>query len=133
VSDPNVELVRETLNRFNSGDHEAILELISEDFVSEVPPSMSAEPDTYEGHDGVRRYLQAFEGLIDDVRFEALEFHAQGDLVIVDLLLKGRGAASGISVEQRAAVATWIEHGKVTRMQPYPDVDSARADLRPAR
>jgi ketosteroid isomerase-like protein len=133
VSDPNVELVRETLNRFNSGDHEAIFELVSEDFVSEVPPSMSAEPDTYEGHDGVRRYLQAFEGLIDDVRFEPLGFEAEGEVVIVDLVLKGRGSASGIAVEQRAAVAAWIDGGKVARMQPYPDVESARAALRPAR
>jgi ketosteroid isomerase-like protein len=130
VTDPKVELVRETLNRFNSGDLEAIFELLSEDFVADVPANMSAEPDTYEGHEGVRRYLEAFKGLIDDVRFEALEFHVEGDLVLVDLILKGRGAASGISVEQRAAVASWIEHGKVRRMQPYPDVQSARAALR---
>jgi ketosteroid isomerase-like protein len=130
MTDPKVELVRELLERFNRGDRDAIFELLSEDFVTEVPPSMSAEPDVYEGHAGVGRYLDAFEGLIEEVRFEAVEFHLEGEQVIVDLVLKGRGVASGIAVEQRAAVVHWIADGKITRMQPFPDVEAARDALR---
>jgi ketosteroid isomerase-like protein len=130
MAESNVDLVRELLERFNRNDRAAIFELLSEDFVAEVPPTLSAEPDVYEGHDGARRYLDAFEGLIDDVRFEALEYHTEGEQVIVDLLLKGRGAVSGIAVEQRSAVVHWIAGGKVTRMDPYPDVEAARASLR---
>jgi ketosteroid isomerase-like protein len=125
-----IDLVRELLERFNASDRTAIFELLSEDFVAEIPPALSAEPDVYEGHDGARRYLDAFDGLLDDVRFEALEFHVEGEQVIVDLLLKGRGAASGIAVEQRAAVVHWIADGKVTRMDAYPDLEAARASLR---
>ena len=128
----NVDLVRELLERFNRHDHDALFELISEDFVAEVPPSLSAEPDVYEGHAGVRRYLEAFDGLMDDVRFVPLELHEEGDHVIADLLLKGRGAVSGIEVEQRSAVVHWIEDGKVTRMAPFPDLDAAREALRRA-
>jgi ketosteroid isomerase-like protein len=130
MGEPNVELVRELLERFNRSDRAAIFELLSEDFVAEVPPSLSAEPDVYEGHEGAERYLDAFDGLIDDVRFEVLEYHTEGEQVIVDLILKGRGAVSGIEVEQRSAVVHWIEDGKVTRMDPYPDVEAARAALR---
>jgi ketosteroid isomerase-like protein len=129
MTDPKVELVRELLERFNRGDRDAIFELLSEDFVSEVPPSLSAEPDIYEGHAGVRRYLDAFDGLMEDVRFEALEFHVVGEQVVVDLVMKGRGVASGIAVGQRSAVVHWIADGKVTKMNPYPDVDAARAAL----
>jgi ketosteroid isomerase-like protein len=130
MGEPNVELVRELLERFNRNDRAAMFELLSEDFVAEVPPSLSAEPDVYEGHEGAERYLDAFDGLMDDVRFEVLEYHTEGEQVIVDLLLKGRGAVSGIEVEQRSAVVHWIEGGKVTRMDPYPDVEAARAALR---
>jgi ketosteroid isomerase-like protein len=130
MAEPKVELVRELLERFNTGDRAAIFELLSEDFISEVPPSLSAEPDVYRGHEGARRYLDAFDGLLDDVRFEVLEFHLAGEQVIVDLVLKGRGAASGIAVEQRSAVVHWIAGGKVTRMDPFPDVEAARASLR---
>jgi ketosteroid isomerase-like protein len=130
MSDPKVELVRRLLARFNGDEPGGIYELLAEDFVAEVPPSMSAEPDVYEGHAGVRRYMAAFEGLLEDVRFEALEFYVEGEQVIVDLVLKGRGVASGIAVEQRSAVVNWIADGKVTRMHPYPDLETARASLR---
>ena len=132
MAEPKVELVRELLDRFNGDRAGSIYELLSEDFVAEIPPSLSAEPDVYEGHDGARRYMNAFEGLIDDVRFEALEYHVEGEQVIVELVLKGRGAVSGIAVEQRTAVVHWISGGKVTRMDPYPDVEAARAALRRA-
>lgn len=132
MTDPKVELVREVLERFNRGDREAIFELLSDDFVSEIPPSLSAEPDVYEGHAGARRYLDAFEGLMEDVRFEAREFHVEGEHVIADLVMKGRGVASGIPVEQRSAVVHSIAGGKVTRMDPYPDLESAREALRRA-
>jgi ketosteroid isomerase-like protein len=130
MADPKVELVRELFERINGDDPDLAYELLSEDFVAEVPPSVSAEPDTYEGHAGVRRYMDAFEGLIDDVRFEPVEFHLEGERVIVDLFLKGRGAASGIEVEQRAAVMHWVSAGKVTRMKVFPSVEAARASLR---
>lgn len=130
MSDPNVELVRELYQRVN-GDHPgSIYELLSEDFRAEVPPSMSAEPDVYEGHAGVRRYMDAFRGHLDDVRFEVVGIHLDGEHVIVDLLLKGRGAASGIPVEQVSAVVHTVTDGKVARMDIYPDVDTARASLR---
>jgi ketosteroid isomerase-like protein len=130
VTDPKVELVRELLDRFNRSDRSGIFELLSEDFVAEVPPTLSAEPDVYEGHEGAQRYLDAFDGLIEDVRFEPLDFHVEGEQVIVELVLKGRGVASGIEVEQRTAVVHWIADGKVTRMDPFPDLEAARAALR---
>ena len=133
MSQSNLDLVRELMERFNGDDRYAVLELLSEDFVAEVPPSLSAEPDVYRGHEGARRYLQGFDGLMEDVRFEVLELHEEGEQVIVELLLKGRGVASGIEVAQRAAVINWVEGGKVTRMQPFPDLDAARERLRRSR
>jgi ketosteroid isomerase-like protein len=130
VTDPKVELVRELFDRFNRSDRGAMFELLSDDFVAEVPPTLSAEPDVYEGHAGARRYLDAFDGLIEDVRFEALGFHLEGEQVIADVVLKGRGVTSGIAVEQTSAVVHWIADGKVTRMDPYPDLETARAALR---
>jgi ketosteroid isomerase-like protein len=130
VPDPNVEVVRELYERVNGDDPESIYELLSEDFVADVPPSLSAEPDVYVGHAGVRRYMNAFQGHLDDVRFEVLGFHPEGECVIVDMLLTGRGAASGIPVEQGSAVVHWVAGGKVTRMDVYPDVETARASLR---
>jgi ketosteroid isomerase-like protein len=130
MSESSAATVRRLFERFDPDRLESALELISEDFVAEVPGSMSAEPDVYEGHDGARRYFAGFDGLIEDVRFEPIEFVEHGDAVIVWLRLTGRGAASGIEVEQHAAVVTWVKDGKVTGMQPHPDMEAAREALR---
>jgi ketosteroid isomerase-like protein len=122
-------IVRELFERYNAGGVESALELLSEDFVAVVPPSMSAEPDVYEGHDGARRYFAGFEGLMDDVRFEPIALEEHDEAVIALLRFSGRGAVSGIDVDQQVAVVTWIDDGKVTRMEPYPDMDEARAVL----
>ena len=129
MSESSLATVRQLFERFELGRLEAALELVSEDFVAEIPGSMSAEPYVYEGHDGARRYFAGFDGLIEEVRFEPLEFLEDGDAVIVWLRLTGRGAASGIEVEQHAAVVTWVKDGKVTGMEPHPDVETARQAL----
>ena len=67
----------------------------------EVGPETSAEPDTYEGVDGGRRYFAGFEGALDEVRFELLAVHEEaGDRLIADVKLSGLGAATRIPVEQ---------------------------------
>jgi ketosteroid isomerase-like protein len=129
MAESSLDLVRELFERFNSGDRDSVLELLAEDFIAEVPPSMSAEPDVYQGHEGALRYFQGFEGLMEDVRFEPVEFHEHGDTPIVELLLVGRGAASGIEVAQRAVVIVWVEEGKVKRTQPFPDLEAAQEHL----
>jgi ketosteroid isomerase-like protein len=130
VAEPNVEVVRELYERINGDDPGSFYELLSTDFRAEVPPSLSAEPDVYQGHAGVRRYMDAFQGHIDDVRFEVLGIHLAGEEVIVEMVITGRGATSGIPVEQRSAVVHWVAGGKVTRMDVHPDLEVARASLR---
>jgi ketosteroid isomerase-like protein len=129
MSAPDVDTVRRLFERFDRDGLDLALELISEDFVVEVPGSMSAEPDVYRGHDGARRYFAGFDGLMEEVRFEPIELVEHRGAVIVWLRLSGRGAASGIEVDQHAAVVTWLADGKVTRMEPYPDMDAAREAL----
>jgi ketosteroid isomerase-like protein len=127
VAASNLELIRALYERFRQDDVASTLELLSEDFVGEVPPSLSAEPDVYEGHEGALRYMRGFDGLMEDVRFELVELHEQGDVVIAELRWMGRGATSGAEIDQPVVVVHEIEDGKIKRMDPYPDLESARA------
>lgn len=129
VATSNVDLVQALYHRFTLDDVASALELLSEDFRGEVPPSMSAEPDVYEGREGALRYMRAFEGFIEDVRFEPLEVREHGGKVIAELRMVGRGATSGIEVDLPVVVVHEIEDGKVKRMDPYPDLDAALAAL----
>ena len=129
MSESSVEIVRRLFERFDRDGLESALDLLAEDFVSEVPGSMSAEPDVYQGREGARRYFAGFDGFIDDVRFEPIELTAVDDAVLAWLRLTGRGTVSGIEVEQHAAVIARVRDGKVMRLDPYPDMDSARQAL----
>ena len=62
---------RRLFDRYAGAGIEAVLDGFDEDVVIEIPADMSAEPDTYHGHDGVRRYFAGFDGMIEDVRYEA--------------------------------------------------------------
>jgi ketosteroid isomerase-like protein len=130
VSQSNVEVVQRLFDLFAEGGVEPTLELIDPGVVVEIPPDMSAEPDTYHGHEGVRRYFGGFEGMLDDVTYEALELTPVGDdHVLAHVRLTGRGASSGLDVGLEPYVVHELADGKVVRMRPYPDLESARAAL----
>jgi ketosteroid isomerase-like protein len=129
VTDSNVDVVRRLFELYASGGIDAVLEVMHEDVVIEIPPDMSAEPDSYVGHAGARRYFAGFDGMMEDVRYEALELTPVGDRVLAHARLGGRGASSGVDVGLDAYVIHELSDGKVVRMRPYPDLDSARAAI----
>ena len=129
MTDSNLEVVRRLFDQYAEGRVEAVLDGAGENLVIEIPPDMSAEPDTYHGHDGVRRYFGGFEGMIEDVRYEALELTAAGDLVLAHIRLSGRGVSSGVDVDLEAYVIHQLAEGKIVRIRPYADLESAQAAL----
>ena len=112
VATSDREVVLALYEGFRPGEAASALELLSEDFVGE-------------GREGALRYMRAFEGFMEEVRFEPLQVHEHGERVIVELRLVGRGATSGIEVDQRAVVVHELEDGKIKRMDPYPDLETA--------
>jgi ketosteroid isomerase-like protein len=127
VTEPNVAVVRRLFERFETHGVEGVLETMDDDVLIEIPPELSAEPDDYRGHDGARRYFAGFAGMLDDVRYEALELMPVGDMVISHIRLSGRGASSGLDVDLEAFVLHELENGRIVRMRPYADLAGARA------
>jgi len=130
MSEASVEVVRRLFELYASGGIEPTLELMDEDIVIVIPPEMSAEPGTYRGHEGVRRYFAGFEGMLEDVRYEALELIPEGKYVLARARLAGRGVSSGLEVDLQTVVAHTLEGGKLTRIEPYTDLESAKDALR---
>jgi ketosteroid isomerase-like protein len=113
---------------FTDGGIEAILEYIDPEFEAVIPPELSAEPDVYRGHDGLRRWFSGFEGM-EDVRLQAERFSEHGEVVLVHAVMHARGSQSGIEVEQRVVQAWTVRDGKAVRVESFPDLDSARQAL----
>ena len=127
MSQSNVEVIRRLFDLYAEDGIEPVLEVMHPDVVIEIPPDMSAEPDTYRGHDGVRQYFAGFAGMLDEVRYQAVEIIPVGDAVVACARMSGRGASSGLDVGIDAYVLHELADGKVVRITPYPDLESARA------
>jgi ketosteroid isomerase-like protein len=128
-SQSDLQLVERLFAAFETGNIEAVIELISDDFLLVVPRSMSAEPDTYEGREGARRYMKAFEGAVDHVRLRAEELHAEEGCVLALVHVTGRGATSGLPIEMEAASVIRVRDGEITGIESHPDLATAREAL----
>jgi len=125
MSQRNVDIVRRGLEAFNSEDIERIIEFIHPDFETEVPPQYSAEPDTYVGHEGVRRYFETFREAMYEIRFQVEQLWDAGDAVVLALRLTARGRQTAIPVEQRLAQVWRVRDGKAVRVTTYSSVPEA--------
>jgi ketosteroid isomerase-like protein len=121
-------VVRQMLDALNSEGTEAALAWFAEDFHGVVPPELSAEPDSYDGHDGVRRYFDSFHEIVDDLRFDAEDLVELGpDAVAARGLITGSGRESGIPIEMRVPMLMRLRDGKLVEMSAYADWDDAVA------
>jgi ketosteroid isomerase-like protein len=127
VTGSNVEVVRRLFERYEREGIEGALETLDEDVLIEIPPELSAEPDDYRGHDGARRYFAGFTGMLDDIRYEAIDVTPVGDLVIAHIRLSGRGVSSGLDAELEAFVVHELANGRIVRIRPYADLVGAQA------
>jgi ketosteroid isomerase-like protein len=124
----NVERLRAAFEAFNSGEMERIFAFTHPEFEAEVPAELSAEPDTYRGHDGIRRYFESFEEAMDDIRFEPERFWEAGEKVVVTARLTARGRQTAIPVEQRFAQVWTIRDGQALSIDTYASLaDALRA------
>jgi ketosteroid isomerase-like protein len=121
----NVEVVRGMLEAYADGGVDAVIPFIHPDFHGEVPPEVSAEPDSYDGHDGVQRYFDLFAEVIDDLAFEPYEFVEAGDRVMTVSRLSGVGKGSGIPVEMEAYNVAVVRGDKLSAMFAFASREAA--------
>jgi ketosteroid isomerase-like protein len=125
MSQQNVDVVRQGLEAFNSEDMERILAFVDPDFETAVSGELSAEPDTYRGHDGIRRYFESFRDAMDEIRFEPERFWDAGEAVVVALRLTAQGRQTAIRVEQRIAQVWSIRDGRAVSVRTYTSIAEA--------
>ena len=129
MASENVEIVRRGFEAFNQDGVEGILPRIAPDFSVTTPPNLASEPDTYEGHEGVRRYFDSFYDVMDQIRWEPHAFHEIGGFVAVPFTLHARGKSSGLEVAQEAVQVWELRDGKAVTMQLFATLEEARAAL----
>jgi len=121
MSEENVETVRSAYAALAEQGPEALLAFIDPQFETTTPPSLAAEPDTFRGHDGLRRYFDSFGDAMEGVHFEGREFTAVGEQVLVDTVLHARGRTTGIETEQHLFLIWILREGLVIRVEAFAE------------
>ena len=128
MSQGNIERLLSGLDAFNSGDVERILTLVDPRFEVTIPGEVSAEPDTYRGHEGVRRYFETFAEAMADIRFAAERVWTAGEEdLVVELRLTATGRQTGIPVEQRVFLVWTVRDGRARKVSTYAALAPALA------
>ena len=126
MSRQDLEVVRSMLATLNESGVEAALDQIHPDFEGVTPPELSPEPDTYRGHEGIRRYFAGFEGVMDEVRWEADELmEAPDDRVVAGIRLVTRSVATELELELAVWQLCTVRDGKVLRIEGFAKREDA--------
>jgi ketosteroid isomerase-like protein len=125
VSEADIEVVRAGFAALREEGVEGLLPLVHPEFEMTTPPQLAAEPDTYRGHDGIRRYFDSFYDAMDEIRFEPGEFREAAGRVIAPVTLIARGRTTGIEVKQELVLVWTLRDGQATRLEPFATLDEA--------
>ena len=130
MSSENVELMRAALEEFNRAGIDAIADRVHPDFETTTPASMSVEPDTYRGPEGLRRWMDAWGDAMDEVRFEVDELlDADDEHVIAVTRLVARSRTTGLELEQRLAMVWRLRDGRADSLRVYATREEARRSV----
>ena len=121
MSQENAEIMRRAYAALEKQGVEEMLAFTHPDFEMTTPASLASEPDTYRGHDGVRRYFDSFGDAMEGVYLEGLEFIPAGDKVMAVTTLRARGRSTGIEAEQRAFLVWTLRDGLVIGLEAFPE------------
>jgi ketosteroid isomerase-like protein len=130
VAEDNVELVRRGFEALREEGVEGLLAFIHPQFEVTTPPGLAAEPDTYRGQEGIRRYFDSFYEAMDEVEFEARDFIGVGDRVVVPMTLRARGRTTGIVAEQDLVQIWELRGEQAIRVEVFATLDEAMAAAR---
>jgi ketosteroid isomerase-like protein len=129
MPEPAVAVIRAMFDAFNSEDIARMLAFTHPDFEVSVPPTLSAEPDVYQGLDGMRRYWETFQDAMEQIRFQPGRVAETDHGVLVEMHLTARGRQTGIPVEQRVIGIWEIRDGKAWRIRVFPAMPDALDEL----
>jgi ketosteroid isomerase-like protein len=115
------ELMNTRFAALKAGDMDELVAFFDPDVVIETVDA--PDPETYHGHDGVRRWFNDAYGPWAAVHVEAEDIRESGQWTVALLHVSLRGEASGVELELPVAVFHQFRAGKIVRDRIYLDRD----------
>jgi ketosteroid isomerase-like protein len=135
MASENVELVLELHAAVTRGDLDGVLSLAHPDveYRSAIQQAMEGEGSVFRGLAGIRRWFGELQDLYEYLESEVREVHEFGDRVVIVFVVSGRGAGSGITLEQPLAQMVTVRQGQIIEVRDYFTREEAlEAASRPA-
>ena len=111
-----VEIVRRFIETA-ADDPDSAWSVLAEDVEWQVAAlTVPGFPAAFHGPDGVREFFRRWVGSFEDWGFEAEEYLAGPDAVVVQLHQWGRGRGSGAAVDLRFWQVWWLRDGEAVRV-----------------
>lgn len=124
----NIAITQEIFARFGRGDVPAILQLLSDDVVIEFyGPSVIPYANTFKGQGGARKFFETVLSSVDIHQFDAEEFIAERDKVVVTGHLRLTAKATGGTIESDFVHVITMKDGKWTRFRDFMNTAVAQA------
>lgn len=121
----NVEVVRAIYDALLGG--RVPFELLDDDMHMDLSERIF-NPATYEGLEGVERFLREVQEVWEEWVTEPEEFRAAGEHVVAFVRSRGRGRGSGVEVEDTSANLWQVRDGKALSYKLYREpADALRA------
>ena len=128
MSERDVELLRDGFAQLADEGYESLIPLVHPEFEMTTLPGIAAEPQTYRGTEGMRRWWESFYEVMDDVQVVPTEFHDAGaGRVVIAATLRATGKSSGLEVEQPTFLLVHLRDGQMHRIEFFVTLDEALA------
>ena len=126
MSQENVEFLVDYLQRATDGDVDAVAEFWDPDITWRAAEGAIDDVGEMHGPEAVRRHIQDWLDMFDDLTVVAEEFADAGDdRVVAVQRMTGRAKLSGIETEIRFAVVYTLRDGKIVQGREYMDKEQA--------
>jgi uncharacterized protein len=129
VSKENVEIVLELHTAVTRGDLDGVLAFAHPEveYRSAIQQAMEGEGSVFRGLAGIQRWFEELQDLYEYIESEVLEVHDFGERVAIAFVVRGRGAGSGIVLEQPLAQVVTVREGKIVEVCDFFSLEEALA------
>jgi len=120
----DLELVRQAVDAFLHGEVERSLEFADPEIVSTRMPPLP-DPQTYHGTAGIMEMYEDWTAEFGEFDMEVIDVAEAGGRVIVEMIQRGRGRASGAPVAGHFWFVFSVAGGRIARQDVYGSRDQA--------
>lgn len=123
MSEENLAVAKEMADAFLRDDVDWVLDHVAEDF--EFIPQRAATEGSYQGREGMRRFLADNKQSFDAFEPLIAEWLTSDDRVVGIGTVRIKGKGSGIEIEIPTASVMTFKDGLIVRWEDYVDRDKA--------